>query len=104
MNYLAGDTPDHAYQDWKKNWVAPQTTLRIRKPLVLVEFGPKGTSGAIWQPDGAGYNAMVILDSTGELRQGAEVALEGHESDGFMLDGRQVFLVNKSDILMEVLE
>jgi len=104
MNYLQGATPDEAYETWKREWKPPATTIRVRRGMVLLEFGPFGTSGIMWVPDkGASYNAKVICDSTGELSQGTEVCLEGDESDGFILDGRQVFLVPKSSILMEIL-
>lgn len=105
MNYLDGSRPDEAYETWKKNWSPPNTNISVRRGMVLVEFGPFGTSGDLWVPErGASYNAKVIFDSTGELKQGVEVALEGNDAEGFRLDGRQVFLVKKDDILMEILE
>lgn len=104
MNYLDGSRPDEAYETWKKNWTPPRSDIRVRRGMVLVEFGPYGNSGAIWTPEKTSFNAKVICDSTGELSQGAEVALEGDDSDGFMLDGRKVYLVPKSSILMEILE
>lgn len=105
LNYFAGSRPDEAYNEWRKNWTPPQTNLRVRKGMVLVEFGPFGTTGTMWIPEkGASYNAKVIFDSTGELQQGAEIATEGEGAEGFRLDGRQVFLVHKNDILMEILE
>lgn len=104
MNYFQGCTPDEAYKNWRDNWTPPKADIRVRRGMVLVEFGPYGNTGAIWTPEKSGYNAKVIIDSTGELSQGAEVALEGEDSDGFMLDGRKVYLVPKDSILMEILE
>lgn len=105
MNYGEGLTPDHAYRDWKENWKPPTTNIAVRRGMVLLEFGPKGHSGTMWQPDvGCGYNAKVIFDSTGELPQGCEVALEGEEGEQFNLDEREVTLVQKSAILMMMLE
>lgn len=105
MNYTDGSRPDEAYETWKKNWTPPKTNIAVRRGMVLLEFGPYGNSGELWTPEkGASYNAKVIIDSTGELSQGAEVALEGNEAEQFRLDGRQVSLVPKSAILMEILE
>lgn len=104
MNYTEGTKPDEAYETWRKEWSPPRTNIRVRNGMVLLEFSPFGNEGRFWLPkEGASYNAKVIIDSTGELRTGAEVALEGNEAEQFRLDGRQVALVKKSDIFMEIL-
>lgn len=102
--FAAGPTPDAEYEAWRNNWTPPPTPIRVNRKKVLLEFGPHANRGTIFLPGSVGYNAKVIFDGTGELRCGAEVALEGAAAEQFEHDGRIVAIVDKRDILMEVLD
>lgn len=104
-SYYDHTSPDGAYNEWKKNWVPPAHNIKVQRGKVLMEFAPFGTTGTIFEPtEKASYQGKVIYDSTGELQCGDEVALEGNEAEEFKWEGRTLSVVDKSDILMLVLD
>jgi hypothetical protein len=104
MNYIEGEKPNSAYEEWKNNWHPPRSRPFALYGRVIVEFAPYGTESFLWKPEEASFNAKVIDDSTGELTPGTEIVLEANEGEQFEWEGRTLTVVEKSDVLLLVTE
>jgi hypothetical protein len=101
--------PDAEYEQWKANWQPPARPLKAIFGFAIVEFSPYGNRGAIFTPEEASNNAMVVSDGNegqptreGFLPQGTEVIYVGTAGSSFTLGDRTFMRVPRAEIEMYV--
>lgn len=85
--FTAAAKPDAAYETWVKTWKPPPIRWQALPGWAIIEFSPFGNRGALFQPEEASNNAMVIADGNahgsreGYLLPGTEVIYTGLEGE-----------------------
>lgn len=102
-------TPDCAYERFIAEWQPPKVPLIALPGWAIIEFAPYGNRGAIFQPEDASNNAMVVSDGSvnryiaeGFLPQGTEVIYVGTQGTAFEREGRQFMRVPRNEIEMYI--
>jgi len=97
--WTSGAESKEAYENWKANWQPPAEPVRAIGNRIVVEFSPFVAKTDLIVPETVSYQAKVIHDPARELPVGCEVMMEALDGMNFMHEGRQLTIVNYSDIL-----
>lgn len=109
FQFTAAATPDAEYENWIANWKPPTPCPKALPGWAILEFSPYGSRGAIFTPEEASNNAMVVSDGNqirptreGFLPQGTEVVYVGTAGSSFLIGERVFMRVPRAEIEMYV--
>lgn len=115
LTFTAAATPDTAYEAWRANWTPPEPRPMALPGWALIEFSPYGNRGAIFTPEEASNNAIIVsdgyepragreafFDAEGWLECGTEVIYVGTAGTAIQYGGRTLMRVPRKEIEMYV--
>jgi hypothetical protein len=113
MKFSDAAAPDTEVEEFFARWECPAPRPRALPGKIIVEFGPPGTRGTIFQPEKGSNsnNAMVVSDGNetrasreGFLPAGTQVIYTGPAGTNFEYQGRTLTVLSRKLVELYVPE